>query len=517
MIKTNRDFHEAHWDEPIIMTMGTPGQRGMLVPSASEEAKTAVGGVKDLLPANMQRKKATALPELSQMQVVRHYTRLSQEVIGTDLNIDIGLGTCTMKYSPKLHEQLVRSEQLAELHPYQDESTVQGILHIMYSLQEYLKEISGMDAVCLQVGGGSQAVFGNVELIRAYHESRGEGAQRNEIITTILSHPCNPGAASTLGYKVITLMPDKDGLPDIETLKAVVNEHTAGLMITNPEDTGIYNERIKEFTDLVHSVGGLCVYDQANLNGLFGITRAKEAGFDMCHYNLHKSFSSPHGCQGPAAGAQCVSAKVAAFLPTPTVTFDGERYHLDDSRPESVGKLRKFYGVPAIYLRAYAFIRSLGPDGIKSVSELSILNNNYLIKKLLKIKGLSMPMADGKFRLEQSRLSWKELTDATGVTTDDIARRIVDYGFQDYFTSHHPQIIDEPFTPEPVESYSKDDIDEFAAAFAAIAEEAYTNPEILKTAPHRAALDTRIHEEDLNRWDRFATTWRAYQKYVKNK
>lgn len=513
--KTDRDFHEARWDEPIIMELGSPGERGVLVPKADPRAAEAVGKAEDLLPEGLRRKKAPKLPEMSQMQVLRHYMRLSQETIGTDINIDIGLGTCTMKYSPKINEQFVRSDKLKELHPYQDESTVQGILEIMYKEEQYLKAISGMAKVSLQPSGGTQAIFANVETIRAYHEANGEGEKRNEIITTILSHPGNPGAAATLGYKVITLYPDENGIPDIEALKAAVSEHTAALMITNPEDTGIYNEKIREFVDIVHEAGGLCVYDQANLNGLFGITRARDAGFDMCHYNLHKSFSSPHGCQGPGAGAQCVCEKLAKYVAFPTVEYDGEKYYLDYQRPDSIGKLRKFYGVPAVLVRAYAYIRSLGPDGIKQIAELSILNNNYLLKKLLEIDGLSMPMAEGKYRLEQARLSWKKLTDETGVTTDDICRRIVDYGFQDYFASHHPRIIPEPFTPEPVETYSKDDIDEFAAAFKAIAKEARTNPEVVKTAPHKAALSTQIREEYLTEWEKFATTWRGYLKYVK--
>lgn len=513
--KKNRDFQEARWDEPIIMELGNPGERGVLVPKAADRVVETVGRAEDLLPSNLKRKKAPKLPEMSQMQVLRHYMRLSQEVIGTDINIDIGLGTCTMKYSPKINEQFVRSEKMSEIHPYQDESTVQGILEIMYRDEQYIKAISGMDKVSLQPAGGTQAIFANVETIRAYHEANGEGEQRDEIITTILSHPGNPGAAATLGYKVITLYPDKDGVPDIEALKAAVSEHTAALMITNPEDTGIYNEKIKQFVDIVHEAGGLCVYDQANLNGLFGITRARDAGFDMCHYNLHKSFSSPHGCQGPAAGAQCVSEKLARYIATPTVEYDGEKYYLDYKRPESIGKLRKYYGVPAVLVRTYAYVRSLGPDGIRQVGELSILNNNYMLKKLLKIKGLSMPLAEGKYRVEQARLSFKELTDETGVTTDDICRRIVDYGFQDYFTSHHPRVIPEPFTPEPVETYSKDDIDEFVAAFESIAHEAYTDPELVKTAPHKAALGAQIQEEYLTEWEKFATTWRAYQKYVK--
>lgn len=410
-VKKNRDFHEARWDEPFIMEMGNPGERGVLIPRASEGVQRVSGSAADLIPAGLRRKKAPKLPEVSQMQVLRHYMRLSQETIGTDLNIDIGLGTCTMKYSPKIHEQLVRSEKFQELHPCQDESTVQGILEIMYQDAQYLKAISGMDQVSLQPAGGSQAIFANVQAIRAYFEKKGEGGQRDEIITTILSHPANPGTAATLGYKVITLYPDENGLPDIEALKAAVSEHTAALMITNPEDTGIYNDRIRQFVDIVHEAGGLCVYDQANLNGVFGLTRARDAGFDMCHYNLHKSFSSPHGCQGPGAGAQCVSKELAGYVAAPVVEFDGTRYYLDHQMPDSIGKLRSFYGVPSVMIRAYAYIRSLGADGMRQIAELSILNNNYLISRLLKIRGLTMPFAEGRFRMEQARLSWQELTE----------------------------------------------------------------------------------------------------------
>ena len=511
-VKKNRDFHEARWDEPFIMEMGNPGERGVLIPRASEDVQRVSGSAADLIPAGLRRKKAPKLPEVSQMQVLRHYMRLSQETIGTDLNIDIGLGTCTMKYSPKIHEQLVRSEKFQELHPCQDESTVQGILEIMYQDAQYLKAISGMDQVSLQPAGGSQAIFANVQAIRAYFEKKGEGGQRDEIITTILSHPANPGTAATLGYKVITLYPDENGLPDIEALKAAVSEHTAALMITNPEDTGIYNDRIRQFVDIVHEAGGLCVYDQANLNGVFGLTRARDAGFDMCHYNLHKSFSSPHGCQGPGAGAQCVSKELAGYVAAPVVEFDGTRYYLDHQMPDSIGKLRSFYGVPSVMIRAYAYIRSLGADGMRQIAELSILNNNYLISRLLKIRGLTMPFAEGRFLMEEARLSWQELTEETGVTTDDICRRIVDYGFQDYFTSHHPRVLPEPFTPEPVETYSKDDMDEYVAAFEAISQEAYTDPELVKGAPYKAALGARIEEECLTDWSRFATTWRAYKR-----
>lgn len=511
-MKEKRAFHQARWDESLIMELGSPGERGILIERPEAEVLSATGVLSGLLPKDMLRAKPPSLPELSQMQVLRHYLRLSQETLGADINIDIGLGTCTMKYNPKVHESFVRSDNFAQLHPYQDESTVQGILEIIFKTEQYLKELSGMDRFSLNPAGGSQAIYSNVAVIKAYHEANGEGQHRDEIITTIFSHPGNPGAAATHGYKVITLYPDKDGYPDIEALKAAVSQRTAGLLITNPEDTGVFNRHIKEFVDIVHSVGGLCAYDQANLNGVFGLTRAKEAGFDLCHFNLHKSFASPHGCQGPGAGAQGVVAKLAKYLPVPTVECKDGKYFLSYDMPESIGKLRKFYGVPAVVLRAYAYIRSLGGDGLRQVAELSILNNNYLVKKMTEIKGLSLPLTDGRRQLEQTRLSWRQLTEDTGVTTDDIDRRIVDYGFQSYFASHHPRIIPEPFTPEPVESYSKDDIDEYVAAFHSIAKEAYEQPELVKNAPYKAALAEQIDDAKLADMEYFAPTWRAYKK-----
>lgn len=506
-----RQFHQARWDEPIIMEMGRKGERAIAVPRAEDEVVNATGATVNLIPDGLRREKPPVLPELGQMQVLRHYLRLSQETIGADINIDIGLGTCTMKYNPKIHEVFARSHKMEDLHPYQDESTVQGILEVLYRTESFLKEISGMDRFSFQPTSGTQAIYSNASIVRAYHEANGEGDQRNEIITTIFSHPGNAGAASTAGFKVITLMPDETGLPDLEALRAAVSKHTAALFITNPEDTGIFNDRIRDFVDTVHSVGGLCCYDQANANGLLGITRARDAGFDMCHFNLHKTFASPHGSQGPGTGAQGVAQFLAKFLPKPTVEYDGEKYYLDYGSPHSIGKIRKFYGVPAVVLRAYAYIMSLGEEGLRTVAELAVLNNNYMLKQMLEIPGLTCPMGEGRRRMEQARLSWEKLKEETGVGTDAIDRRVVDYGLQSYFTSHHPWLINEPFTPEPVETYSKDDIDEYVGIIRQIAHEARTEPDVVLNAPARSTI-TPIDPAPLMDIERFACTWRAFKK-----
>jgi glycine dehydrogenase subunit 2 len=417
-----------------------------------------------------------------------------------------------MKYSPKINDQLASQPKVADLHPLQDESTVQGILELMYRFEQILKEISGMARFSLQPGAGSAAIYANASIIRAYHDWRGEAAQRNEIITTIFSHPSNAACARTAGFKVITLYPDSDGYPDLDALKAAVSERTAGLMITNPEDTGIFNPRIEEFVRAVHDAGGLCAYDQANANGILGITRAREAGFDLCHFNLHKTFSSPHGCGGPGGGASGVTAELARFLPAPLVEFDGQRYFLDDDRPDSIGKLRPFYGNVPVIVRAYAWVMSLGAEGLRQVAEIAVLNNNYLLQKMLEIPGVSAPYARGRRRIEQVRYSWEELTRETGVHSEELGLRAADYGVH-YWTSHHPFVVPEPCTLEPTESYSREELDEYAAIMAQVAHEARTNPELVKTAPHNSTVHS-IDPSPLDDPAQWAMTWRAYRKKV---
>jgi glycine dehydrogenase subunit 2 len=503
-----RRFHQARWDEPVIFELSQPGQRGVLVPEVEDGIRQEVGDATSMIPENIRRDNPPRLPEMSQPHVLRHYVRLSQENLGVDLNIDIGQGTCTMKYSPKINDRLAGSTKLADLHPLQPVETIQGILGVILHLESFLKEISGMDRFTLQPRAGSAAIYTNVSMIRAYHAQNGQEAQRDEVITTIFSHPSNAACAKTAGYKVITLYPDEDGYPDLEALKAAVSERTAALLITNPEDTGIFNPKIEDFVKVVHQAGGLCAYDQANANGILGITRAKEAGFDLCHFNLHKTFSTPHGCGGPGAGASGVTDKLARFLPTPTVEFDGDQYYLDYERPDSIGKAGPFYGVPQNMLRAYAWIMSLGADGLREASEISVLNNNYLMSKVLEIQGVSAPYAAGKRRIEQVRYSWEELADQTGVHSEEIGIRVADFGTH-YWTSHHPFVVPEPMTLEPTESYSREDLDEYVAILKHIAREAYTHPEVIKNAPHNSTVHKTEHEllDDPDTW---AVTWRAY-------
>lgn len=507
-----RRFHQARWDEPIVFELSVPGARGILPPPVEDDIREAVGDVAATLPDSLRRQTPPSLPEMAQPQVVRHYMRLSQENLGFDLNIDIGQGTCTMKYSPKVNEQLARMPQMTELHPLQPEGTVQGILEIMYKFEQMLKEISGMDRFSLQPGAGSAAIYAAAAIIRAYHAHRGESDWRREIITTIFSHPSDAACAKTAGFDVVTLYPDDDGYPDLDALKAAASERTAGLMITNPEDTGIFNPRIAEFVEVVHNAGGLCFYDQANANGILGITRAREAGFDLCHFNLHKTFSTPHGCGGPGAGALGATEELAPFLPTPVVSFDGERYFFEHDRPQSIGKLRAFYGVVPAVLKAYAWVMNLGAEGLLEVAKTAVLNNNYLLKKMREIPGVSAPYAKGKHRIEQVRYSWEKLANETGVHSEDIGLRAADFGVH-YWMSHHPFVVPEPCTLEPTESFSKADLDEYVDILKHVADEAHTDPNKVKKAPHRSTVH-RIDQAPFDDPAQWAITWRAYRKKI---
>jgi glycine dehydrogenase subunit 2 len=505
-----RAFHQAAWNEPLLHEQTSPGERGFDPPATEPAIAEAVGDGVSALPASLRRSVPPALPELAQPAVLRHFLRLSQETLGQDIDIHLGLGTCTMKYSPKVNEALVRSHKVTHLHPWQDADTAQGILEAMYRLERIICEISGMERASFQPGGGTQAVYANARMIAACQTARGQG-HRDEIITTVFSHPCDGAGPATAGYKLVTLYPGRDGLPELDALKAALSERTAGLMITNPEDTGIFNPQIDRFVDLVHQAGGICHYDQANANGILGITRASDAGFDLCQFNLHKTFSSPHCSMGMPVGVSAVSRELAPYLPKPTVEFDGERYFLDDERPQSIGKVRAFHGVPATIVRAYAWVLALGAEGLREVAEIAVLNNNYLAKRLEGARGLDVSYADGNaaHRLEQIRYSWQRLTEETGVTTLDLARRTNDFGVAQYFPSHEPWVVAEPMTLEPAETVSRADLDTYAAIIHRVAQEAYDDPETVRTSPHSSS----VHYLDPAPMDdpaRWAVTWRAW-------
>ena len=505
-----RDFHQARWNEPIIFELNQPGEVGIEVVQSGEAEEPGSSLWEDTALSSILRQDPPALPELGQMQILKHYLRLSQETLGADFNVDVGQGTCTVKYSPKVNEELVRSHKVAGVHPLQEAETIQGTLTILHKTDLIFREISGMDGFCFQPRSGTHAILAMASIVRAYHEDQGN-PERNEVITTMFSHPSDAAAAHTLGFKIISLPQDPStGLPRIEDLENALSDRTAALFITNPEDTGIFNPDIVNFTELTQNSGGLCCYDQANANGLLGITRAREAGFDMCFFNLHKTFSIPHACGGPASGALGVVDKLVPYFPIPHVVERDGGFTLEEDFPKSIGKIGSYLGVVPAVIRAYAWIMSLGAEGLRQVSQTAVLNNNYLLHHIRQMKGMDIPYSKDGFRIEQVRYSWQKLFEDTGISTEDIVNRMCDHGMH-MWSSHHPFIVPNPMTLEPTESYSIAELDEYIQALESIVEEAYNNPEIVKTAPHKSCIHQVDHSwlDDPRKW---AITWRAYVK-----
>ncbi|MGB9756303.1 MAG: aminomethyl-transferring glycine dehydrogenase subunit GcvPB, partial [Candidatus Bathyarchaeales archaeon] len=347
-------------------------------------------------------------------------------------------------------------------------------------------------------------------LMRAYHKINGESEKRSEVIVPDSAHGTNPASATMAGFKVVVVPSDEEGCVNLEALKAAVSEKTAGLMLTNPNTLGIFEKNIEEIAKIVHDAGGLLYYDGANLNPLLGIVRPGDMGFDIVHINIHKTFSTPHGGGGPGAGPVGVSKILAEFLPVPRIIFDGERYRLDYDKPHSVGKIRSFYGNVAVLLKAYAYILSLGFDGLREVAEVSVLNANYLLKKLKGVKGLTLPYNSEKPRKHECVLSAKPLKNETGVSALNIAKRLLDYGLHAP-TIYFPLIVEEALMIEPTETYEKEELDRFADALQKICEEAYKNPEAVLKAPHNTAVQ-RLDEVKASHPKTMALSWRMFQK-----
>jgi len=505
-----RRYHAAVWDEPLVMELGRAGRRGQLFPAAEPEVRKRVGDATALIPESMRRAERPLLPELSEPEVLRHYLHLSQETLGM-MGVSL-FGTCTMKYNPRLGEALAARPELADLHPYQDRETLQGVLELIYGLDDMLRALSGMDQFVFQAGGGAHAAYTFACIVRAYHGSRGELSRRDEVITTIQAHPCNAATADAAGFKVVTLMLEENGYPSVEALRAAVSGRTAALMVSNPDDMGIYNPYIDEWVRIVHEAGGLCFYDHANFNGVMAKIRARDLGFDACMYMLHKTFGVPKGGGGPAVGAFGCTADLAPFLPVPLVVRDGDQYWLENDRPASIGKVREFWGNVQQVVKAYAWTRAMGAEGIREASELSVLANNYMEKRLLEIPGVtrSHPQIDA-YRLEMTRYSLDTLRRQTGIGVVEVANRMVDYGIDAPWLSHEPWLVPEPITPEAGEMWSKEDIDYWIDVLAEVCREAYEDPELVRLAPHNQVVhklaDTALDDPDV-----WATTWRAHRR-----
>ncbi len=454
--------------EKTIFHYSSPGRIGASLP-VLDVPETAV-------PVQYKRKDPMGLPEVTEGQAMRHFVRLST----MNFNIEKGLyplGSCTMKYNPRLHEFLARIEGLAAVHPLSSDSSVQGTLEIMYKLGESLCEITGFEATTLQPAAGAQGEFAGLMLIKKWQEERGEG-HRNEVLMPDSAHGTNPATSTLAGLKVISVNSDQHGRVDVEDLRSKAGENTCAFMLTNPNTLGIFESNIEEITKIVHDAGGLNYMDGANMNALLGIARPGDMGFDVCHLNLHKTFSTPHGGGGPGSGVVCCSELLRPFLPASTVEKTEDGYKLRDRMGKSIGRLLAFHGNVGVLYKAYAYIRTLGPKGLREVSEVALINANYMKARIKPY--YPVPNDDGPC-MHEFVASGSVMADK-GVKTLDIAKRLLDYGFHAP-TIYFPLIVKEALMIEPTETESLESIDKFIDAMIAIAEEIDLKPHLVTDAP----------------------------------
>jgi glycine dehydrogenase subunit 2 len=453
----------------LIYEKSQPGRRASSIPRPNLPA----GDV----PEELRREQPPRLPEVSEPEVVRHFTALADRTFGVDTGF-YPLGSCTMKHNPRVNERVVNLPGFRDLHPLQEEEAAQGALELMWRLQEILAELVGLPAVSLQPAAGSQGELTGLLLMRAYYADRGEGEQRREIVVPDTAHGTNPASVTMAGYTMVGIKTDPRGNIDLEDLREKVGPQTAGLMLTNPSTLGLFDEGIEEITRIFHEAGALMYYDGANLNAICGISRPGDMGFDIVHFNLHKTFSQPHGGGGPGGGPIAVRERLEPFLPVPTVVRGADDFRLEYDRPKTIGKVRGFYGPFGVFVRSYAYIRSFGPT-LKEMSEAAVLNANYLLARL---KG-AYELPFERLCMHEFVLSGRTLKRAHGVSTLDVAKRLMDYGFHPP-TIYFPLIVPEALMVEPTETESKETLDAFADAMLAIAREASEQPELLKDAPH---------------------------------
>ncbi len=452
----------------LIYEKSQPGRRagrlpdhGLPVPEVPEEARRA---------------EPPRLPELAEPDLMRHFTELSSRNFGIDTGF-YPLGSCTMKHNPRVNERLAALPGFRDLHPHQEEEGAQGALRLCWELQEVLAEVTGLDAVSLQPAAGSQGELTGLMLMRAYFADRGEDERRRKIVIPDTAHGTNPASVTMAGYELTPVKTDPRGNIDVEDLRGQVDEHTAGLMLTNPSTLGLFDENIEEIARIFHGVGALMYYDGANLNAVCGISRPGDMGFDIVHINLHKTFSQPHGGGGPGGGPIAVAKRLEPFLPVPAIVREGDRYSFDYDRPQTIGKVRGFYGPFGVFVRSYAFILAYGPR-LREMSEVAVLNANYLLARLRDAYELPYD----RLCMHEFVLSARPLKREHGITALDVAKRLMDYGFHPP-TVYFPLVVPEALMIEPTETEPKEILDAFCEAMLTIAREAAEEPELLKEAP----------------------------------
>ncbi|MEK4403134.1 aminomethyl-transferring glycine dehydrogenase subunit GcvPB [Sporosarcina sp. FSL K6-6792] len=464
-------------NQALIFELTREGRIGYSLP----ELDVPELDLSNLLPKGFVREEAAELPEVSELDIMRHYTALSNRNHGIDSGF-YPLGSCTMKYNPKINESVARYPGFANIHPLQEESTVQGALEVLYDLQEHLVEITGMDEVTLQPAAGAHGEWTALMMIRAFHEANGD-FKRTKVLVPDSAHGTNPASATVAGFDTITVKSGEDGLVDLEDLKKHVGDDTAALMLTNPNTLGLFEEEILEMAEIVHAAGGKLYYDGANLNAVMSKARPGDMGFDAVHLNLHKTFTGPHGGGGPGSGPVGVKKDLIPFLPKPVLVKKDEVYTFEYNLPQSIGRVKPFYGNFGIYLRAYTYIRSMGPDGLKAVTEYAVLNANYMMRRL-----------EPHFDLPYNRHCKHEFVlsgrrqKKLGVRTLDMAKRLLDFGYHPP-TIYFPLNVEEGMMIEPTETESKETLDAFCDALIQIAKEVEENPEIVQNAPHTTVIN----------------------------
>jgi glycine dehydrogenase subunit 2 len=460
-------------DTKLLCELSKSGRRAARLPACDVPEQE----IADLLPAEAVASRPPALPELSEPQIVRHFVNLSTLNMSVDTHF-YPLGSCTMKYNPKRNERAAAMTGIADLHPYQPEETLQGMLALLYEMQEYLQEISGLEACSLQPAAGAHGEYTALLVAAAYF--RDQNQHRTKVLVPDNAHGTNPASAAMAGLQSITVKTTADGFVDMADLATKLDDEVALMMITNPSTLGLFEPNMKAIADAVHKVGGLIYLDGANMNAILGISRPGDFGADMQHYNPHKTFSGPHGGGGPGAGPICVTKKLGPYLPAPIVRKDGDRYWLDFDMPKSIGQVRSFFGNVGVLVRAYCYIRTHGPDGLRSVSENAVLNANYLLSRVKHI----VPVPQGNRCMHEFVASATNLKKEKGITAMDVAKRLLDYGFHAP-TVYFPLTVPEAMMCEPTESESKETLDAFAEVLFRITGE---DAQLLHDAPHTTAV-----------------------------
>lgn len=461
-----------------IYEKSKPGRRAGMLP----ELDVPDVAVEELLPAGAVREKEARLPEIAEPEIVRHYNKLSRRNFDLDTNF-YPLGSCTMKHNPKLHEKVTALPGFSRLHPLQAPERAQGALELMYNLETALAEITGMPHVCLQPSAGSHGELAGVLLTRAYHEDRGE--HRTKVLTPDTSHGTNPATVTMAGYEAVKVATDEVGGVDLDDLRAKADEDVACLMLTNPNTLGLFDENIEEIREIMHGVGATLYYDGANLNAVMGITRPGDMGFDIVHMNLHKTFTQPHGGGGPGSGPIAVSERIAPYLPVPRVVKNDGQFDLDFDVPKSIGRLRGFQGNFGVFVRTYAYIRSLGAEGLKAASETAVLNANYMLArgKQKQRVGKYLDVAFDRICKHEYVLSAGGAKQQLDIRATDIAKRLLDLGYHPP-TIYFPLLVDEAMMVEPTETETMETLDGFVDALEQILEEAERDAEFVQNAPY---------------------------------